>query len=79
MRASRLTGSPSLTRIARPPTHFSLDHVDAPGAQGLDAVVDVHHSLALGHIQHDIQDDVAAGPACPHAAEEERGERDRQA
>lgn len=56
------------------PTHFSLDHVDASGAEGLDTVVDVHHSFTLGHIQHDIQHDVAAGPARPHAGcrEEER-------
>ena len=49
------------------PPHLCLDHVDASGAQRLDTVVDVHHPLALGHIQHDVQDDVAASPARPHA------------
>lgn len=58
----------------RPPTHFSLDHVDASGAESLDAVVDVHHAFTLGHIQHDVQHNVAAGPARPHAGAGERGE-----
>lgn len=61
------SGVSRLVTSQTPPTHFSLDHVDASGAQGLDTVVDVHHSLALGHIQHDVQHDVAAGPARPHA------------
>lgn len=45
-----------------------LDHVDAAGAEGFDTVVDIHHAFALGHVQHDIQHDVAAGAARPHAA-----------
>ncbi|TNN86139.1 hypothetical protein EYF80_003556 [Liparis tanakae] len=56
----------------------SLDHVDASGAESLDAVVDVHHAFALGHIQHDVQHDVAAGPARPHAGQG-REERDQPA
>ena len=48
-------------------THLGLDHVDASGAEGLHTVVDVHHPLTLGHIQHDVQNDVAAGPTRPHA------------
>lgn len=56
-----------------PPTHFSLDHVDASGAEGLDTVVDVHHSFTFSHIQHDIQHNVAASPACPHTGA--KGER----
>lgn len=57
-----------------PPTHFSLDHVDASGAEGLDTIIDVHHSFALGHIQHNIQHNVAAGPTCAHTGAEERRE-----
>lgn len=49
-------------------THLGLDHVDSPGAERLHAVVDVHHAFALRHIQHDVQHDVAAGPARAHAA-----------
>lgn len=45
-----------------------LDHVDAAGAEGFDAVVDVDHAFALGHVQHDVQHDVAAGASGPHAA-----------
>lgn len=45
-----------------------LDHVDASGAEGFDAVVDVHHALALSHVQHDVQHDVAAGASGAHAA-----------
>lgn len=46
-----------------------LDHVDAAGAQSFNAVVDVDHAFALGHVQHDVQHDVAAGASGPHAAE----------
>lgn len=47
---------------------LGLDHVDASGAEGFDAVVDVHHALALSHVQHDVQHDVAAGAPGAHAA-----------
>ena len=43
--------------------HLGLDHVDAPGAEGLHAVVDVHHPFPLGHVQHDVNDDETASPA----------------
>lgn len=63
---SNLSAGPVLKRPRRP-THFSLDHVDPTGAQCLHAVVDVHHSFTFGHIQHDVQHDVAASPAGAHA------------
>lgn len=50
-------------------SHLGLDHVDAPGTEGLHAVVDVHDPLTLGHVQHHIQDDVATGAASARAAE----------
>ena len=48
-----------------------LDHIDASRAEGLDAVVDVHHALTLGHVQHHVQNDVAAGSTCPHTGTQE--------
>lgn len=40
--------------------NLGLDHVDPPGTEGLHAVVNVHDPLTLSHVQHHIQDDVAA-------------------
>lgn len=53
-------------------SHLSLYHVDASGAQGLHAVVDVHHALPLRHVQHDVDDDVAA---CASGSGADQGER----
>lgn len=63
--------------------NLSLDHVDPPGTEGLHAVVNVHDALTLGHVQHHIQDDVAAcaASACTegkrrparHQEEEKKG------
>lgn len=50
--------------------HLGLDHVDAPGAEGLHAIVDVHDALTLRHVQHHIQNDVT-----PCAASARAGER----
>lgn len=50
--------------------HLGLDHVDAPGTEGLHAVVDVHDALTLRHVQHHIQNDVT-----PCAASARAGER----
>lgn len=44
-----------------------LDHVDASRAEGFHTVVDIHHTFTLGHVQHDIQHNVAAGASCPRA------------
>lgn len=54
--------------------YLGLDHVDAPGAEGLHAVVNVHDTLTLSHVQHHIQNDVAT---C--AASARTGERMAQA
>ena len=40
--------------------YLSLDHVDPPWAQLPHAVVNVHHTLSLCHVQHDVDDDEAA-------------------
>lgn len=40
--------------------NLGLDHVDTPGTEGLHAVVNVHDALTLSHVQHHVQDDVAA-------------------
>lgn len=48
--------------------YLSLNHVDAPRAERLDAVVDVYHSLTLCHVQHYIQDNVATRPPSTHTA-----------
>lgn len=53
---------------ARSP-HLSLDHVDAAGAESLHTVVNVHDALTLCHVQHHIQDDVAACAAGARAGE----------
>lgn len=63
--------------------NLSLDHVDPPGTEGLHAVVNVHDALTLGHVQHHVQDDVAAcaASACtegkrrpaPRKGEEKKG------
>lgn len=53
--------------------YLRLDHVDAPGAEGLHAVVNVHDALTLGHVQHHIQDDVAARAAGAGAGRERPG------
>lgn len=45
--------------------YLSLDHVDPPGAQLPHAVINVHHPLSLRHVQHDVDDDEAAGPSRP--------------
>lgn len=58
----------SLAKRAGP--YLGLDHVDPPRAQLSDAVVDVHHALPLGHVQHDVDDDEAAGASRPSAAGE---------
>ena len=47
--------------------HLCLDHVDASGAQGFHTVIDVHHAFTFSHVQHDVQNDVAACPPRPHA------------
>ncbi len=52
--------------------HLCLDHVDTARAEGLHTVVDVHHSFTLRHVQHYIQHDIAACPACSHTDGEER-------
>lgn len=52
--------------------HLCLDHVDTARAEGLHTVVDVHHSFTLRHVQHYIQHDIAACPACSHTEEEAR-------
>lgn len=52
--------------------HLCLDHIDTARAEGLHTVVDVHHSFTLRHVQHYIQHDIAACPACSHTEEEER-------
>ena len=48
-----------------------LDHVDAARAEGLDTVVNVHHALTLGHVQHHVQNDVAAGSTRPNTGTQE--------
>lgn len=40
--------------------YLSLDHVDPPWAQLPHAVVNIHHTLSLCHVQHDVDDDEAA-------------------
>lgn len=40
--------------------NLSLDHVDPPGTEGFHAVVNVHDAFTLRHVQHHVQDDVAA-------------------
>ena len=49
--------------------HLSLDHVDAPGAEGLHAVVNVHDALTLRHVQHHIQNNVATCAASARTGE----------
>ena len=58
-----------------PHPHLGLDHVDAPGAEGLHTVVDVHDALALRHVQHHIQNDVTPRAASARAGEREPGAR----
>lgn len=48
--------------------YLSLDHVDPPWAQLPDAVVNIHHTLSLRHVQHDVDDDEAACPSRPSTA-----------
>ena len=43
--------------------YLGLHHVHPPRPQLPHAVVDVHHSFPLGHVQHDVNDDETAGPA----------------
>lgn len=52
-----------------PVVYLSLYHVDAPRAQSLDTVVDVHHSLTLCHVQHNVQDNITTCPPSAHAAD----------
>lgn len=42
--------------------YLRLHHVHSPGPQLPDAVVDVHHPFPFRHVQHDVDDDEAAGP-----------------
>lgn len=49
--------------------YLRLDHVDTPGAEGLHTVVNVHNTLTLGHVQHHIQNNVAACTACARTGE----------
>ena len=41
--------------------YLCLDHVDPAGPQLPHTVVDVHHSLSLRHVQHDVHHHEAAG------------------
>lgn len=45
-----------------------LDHVDASRAEGFHTIVDIHDAFTLGHVQHDVQHDVAASAAGSHTA-----------
>ena len=58
-----------------PHPYLGLDHVDAPGAEGLHAVVDVHDTLTLRHVQHHIQNDVTPCAASARAGERAPGAR----
>lgn len=49
--------------------YLSLDHVDTPGTEGLHTVVNVHDTLTLRHVQHHIQDDIAACAASARAGD----------
>lgn len=49
--------------------YLRLDHVDPARAQFSDAVVDVHHSFTLRHVQHDVDDDEASGASRSSAEE----------
>lgn len=60
------TGVPERGRIP----YLGLDHVDTPGAEGLHAVVNVHNALTFGHVQHHIQNNVAACAASAGAGRE---------
>lgn len=66
---SPCTGAPVLEGAAGEGcvSHLRLDHVDAPGAEGLHAVVNVHDALTLRHVQHHIQNDVATCAASARA------------
>lgn len=44
--------------------YLRLHHVHSPGPQLPHAVIDVHHAFPFRHVQHDVDDDEAAGPAC---------------
>lgn len=48
--------------------YLCLHHVDSPGPELSDTVVDVHHTFPFCHVQHDIDDYEAAGPSCPSTA-----------
>lgn len=70
---------------SQPHPYLRLDHVDPPGAEGLHAIVNIHDTLTLGHVQHYVQNDVAACSSCactvvqrrehPHMSEHKMGQR----
>lgn len=64
-----------ISRMSRPP-YLRLNHVDATRAEGLDAVVDVYNSLTLGHVQHHVQDNVAARSPSTRTAFQEKTQFD---
>lgn len=43
--------------------YLRLDHVDPAWAELSHAIIDVHHTLTLSHVQHDVNDDKAARTA----------------
>ena len=51
--------------------YLGLHHVHPPRPQLPDAVVDIHHSFPLGHVQHDVDDNETAGPPRTSAAQRE--------
>lgn len=69
MSSSRRDTHPGIGSRERAVPDLSLDHVDAPGAEGLHAVVNVHNALTFCHVQHHIQNDIATCAASARAGE----------
>lgn len=56
-----------------PRTHLCLHQVDPLGPELTHAVEDVHHPFVLGHVEHGVDGDEAAGPPGSSTRRKDRG------
>lgn len=54
-----------------PRTHLCLHQVDPLGPELTHTVEDVHYPFVLGHVEHGVDSDEAAGPPSPSAGRED--------